>query len=495
MFWYGIRSRRMRRLSHRVIMGVSICVTAIWFWLTSTPVSRPKSAAWTVAVEMLDTLDATVDDYVRSAMNPSVQAEEGFSARLLEQDAVAPELLRYFSGLSQSGSCSLSHSAIDTTSASHVLPSILPPSDDTQVHNLSGSHIKPMSCLCSSLAGKRLTMVGGNQIYRFHNLLLDHQKRSEGKRFPCLGKEFCTHHHLCLRAPRNNPVLKEELVRYIRSPSVEKLMQTGSSLVNYVLSDTLLTLPDPEAPEYSVPYIHAFSGVRSRETYWLASARKADILILGRGPFSAPPSTYTGNWSFFSDFTSHTRSYHAKFPSFAASIPNPLHIVDAAVYATLSVFLPEVQQTLGALRVNGCFNRSKKVIWLANQLRFPVKRRGRTIALLRAYFLPNGQDEPSPGDLKTGLLRHLAVLSTNERQEDPWTLYYNVQGMSFSRSRSWRRHLLQLPCSLLARPSPSSSPATLRSSPLAVRVLLKLVRVSLDLSYQALDIIVLVSAR
>ncbi|KAG2142236.1 uncharacterized protein EDB93DRAFT_1054916, partial [Suillus bovinus] len=142
--------------------------------------------------------------------------------------------------------------------------------------------------LCSSLAGKRLTMVGGDHVYRFHNLLLDLQRRSEGKRFPCLGEEFCTHHHLCSRAARNNPILKEESMRYIRSPSIEDLVQTGSSLVNYILSDTLLALPDPEAPEYSVPYIHAFSGVRSRETYWLASARKTDVLILGRGPFSAP---------------------------------------------------------------------------------------------------------------------------------------------------------------------------------------------------------------
>ncbi|KAG1838452.1 hypothetical protein DFJ58DRAFT_668359 [Suillus subalutaceus] len=215
-------------------------------------------------------------------------------------------------------------------------------------------------------------------------------------------------------------------MRYISSPSVEELVQTGSSLDNYVLSDTLLTLPDPEAPEYSVPYIHAFSGVRSRETYWLTSAKKADVLILGRGPFSAPPSMYTGNWSLLLDFPSHVGSYHAKIPSFAASIPNPLQIVDAAVHATLSVFLPEIKQTLGALRVNGCFNRKKKVIWLVNQPRFPGDGRGQKIPLLRTYFLPNGQDEPSPGDLKAVLLR-LVALSTNERLDDPWTLYYNVQ--------------------------------------------------------------------
>jgi hypothetical protein len=273
-------------------------------------------------------------------------------------------------------------------------------------------------------------MVGGDHIYRFHNLLLDHQKRSEGKRFQCLGKEFCTHHHLCLRTTRKNPVLKEELMRYISSPSVEELVQTGSSLVNYVLSDTLLTLPGPEAPEYSVPYIHAFSGVRSRETYWLGSARKADILMLGRGPFSSPPSTYTGNWSLLSDFPSYAGSYHAKIPSLAASTPNPLQIMDAAVYATLSVFLPEILHTLDALRANSCFNRKKKVIWLVSQPRFPRNGRGQTNAFFRTY-LPQGKFSPS--DPKAVLLHYLAVLSTGERIEDLWTLYYNVQGMSFSR--------------------------------------------------------------
>ncbi|KAG2123015.1 hypothetical protein BD769DRAFT_1472621 [Suillus cothurnatus] len=418
--------RRMRRLSHRVAMLICICATVIWLWLISTPVSRPKSAAWIVAAEILDTLDTAVDGYVRSTMNPSVQAEESFSTHLLEQrDAVAQELLQCFSGLSQFGS-SPSHSAIVTTSASPALASIVPPSDDTQIRNVSGSRVKPISCLCSSLAGKRLIMVGGDHVYRFHNLLLDHQKRSEGKRFPCLGKEFCTHHHLCLRATRNNPDLKEEPMRYISSPSVEELMQTGSSLVNYVLSDTLLTLPDPEAPEYSVPYIHRFSGVRSRETYWLASAKKADVLILGRGPFSAPPLTYTGNWSLLLDLPSHTEGYHAKILSFATSIPNPLQIVDAAVHATLSVFLPEIKQTLGALRVNGCFNRKKKVLWLISQPQFPGSGRSQKNPLLRTYFLPDGQDNPSLGDLKAVLLRYI-VLSISERLDDPWTLYYNVQ--------------------------------------------------------------------
>ncbi|KAG2075258.1 hypothetical protein BDR04DRAFT_1150547 [Suillus decipiens] len=356
-------------------------------------------------------------------MNPSMQVEESFSARLFEQDAAIQQLLQCFSDVSQSGSCSLSHNSINTPSVSPVLPSILVPlSDGTQIHNASGSHIKPISCLCHCLAGKRLTMVGGDHVYRFHNLLLDHQKGFEGKRFPCLGKEFCTHHHLCLRATRNsNSALKEEPMRYIRSPSVEELVQTGSLLVNYLLSDTLLTLPDPEAPEYSIPYIHAFSGVRSRETYWLASAKKADVLILGRRPFSAPPSTYTGNWSLLLDLPTHTGSYHAKIPSFATSIPNPLQIVDAAVYATLSVFLPEVMRTLGALRVNGCFNRKKKVIWLVSQPRLPGNGFGRTNAL-RTSLLSSGQ-----GDPKAVLLHHLAVLLTDECLEDPWTLYYNVQ--------------------------------------------------------------------
>ncbi|KAG2118209.1 uncharacterized protein F5147DRAFT_768340 [Suillus discolor] len=403
-------------------MVIFICATVIWFWLTSAPVLRPKSAAWTLAAEILDILDAVVDGYVHPSMNSSVQAEESFLARLLEQDTAAQQLLRRFSDLSQIDSCFSSHSAIEATSAPPVMPFTVPTS---HIYNVSGSRIKPISCLCSSLAGKRLTMVGGDHVHRFHNLLLEHQRRFEGKRFPCLGKEFCTHHHLCSRATRNNPVLKEELSRYIRSPSTEELVQTGSSLVNYVLSDTLLTLPDPEAPEYSVPYIHPFSGVRSRETYWLASARKADILILGRGPFSAPPSTYTGNWSFLSDVPTYTRSYHVN-PLFASPIPKPLQIVDAAVHATLSVFLPEIQHTLDALRANGCLDRKKKVIWLVSQPRLPEKGHGQTNAL-RTHLLPRGQGEPSPGDPKAVLLRHLAVLSTDERPKDSWTLYYNVQ--------------------------------------------------------------------
>ncbi|KAG1818052.1 uncharacterized protein BJ212DRAFT_1348535 [Suillus subaureus] len=164
---------------------------------------RPKSSTWIVTAEILNSeyTRCCCGCCVRSGMtrNPSVQAEEGFSPCLLD--------------------------AINTTSASSVLPSIVPPLHETQIYNVSGSRIKPISCLCSSHAGKRLTMVG-NTASTTSSIT---RRSSKGNDFYASGRSSVPTIIYAHGSPATI-ILREELMGYICLPLVEELVQTDSSL-------------------------------------------------------------------------------------------------------------------------------------------------------------------------------------------------------------------------------------------------------------------------
>ncbi|KAF8547622.1 hypothetical protein OG21DRAFT_1386855, partial [Imleria badia] len=145
-----------------------------------------------------------------------------------------------------------------------------------------GHHID----MCDSFAGKRITMIGGEHIFRLHIHLLQHRERAEKKLFPCPYHEFCTHHQICLPYQQSEDVALPP--RYIKPPTTQELVETESAVVKYIVSDTLLSALNESSWEYTLPYVDPMTGIRLRETYWLAAARKANVVILGRGPLSAP---------------------------------------------------------------------------------------------------------------------------------------------------------------------------------------------------------------
>ena len=302
--------------------------------------------------------------------------------------------------------------------------------------------------MCGSFAGKRISMIGGEYIYRLHVLLLQHRERAEGKLFPCHYHEFCTHHHICL--PYQHLRDDAPPPRYIKSPTAQELIETKSAAVSYIVSDTLLSARNESSWEYTLPFVDPMTGVRLRETYWLAAARKANVVILGRGPLSAPGQTYTGNWSFLlhvPDYVDKSRAATAGEDKnyddarLYQTVPRSLEIFNAAVHLTISRFLPDVFQLLQSIRREVRPSRRRRLIWPSNWYRLPDRGAART-ALLHPHVGSKVQDmiqqtsshHRRPRSSAEHVLALqlsafiLADVAGTTLHEDPWTLLFNAQG-------------------------------------------------------------------
>ncbi|KIJ65853.1 hypothetical protein HYDPIDRAFT_39032 [Hydnomerulius pinastri MD-312] len=309
-------------------------------------------------------------------------------------------------------------------------------------------HENVTSTLCASLAGKRISMIGGEHVYKLHKYLLQFRERAEGKTFRCSYREFCTHHHICLPPAVATPFggSQEDIPRYVKSPTPHQLVETESALVNYIISDTLFSSRDESSWQYTVPFLDHSSGIRLHETYWLPAARKAGIVILGHGPMSAPGETYAGNWSFLDgvqDYINKTMTGSEEQERNNTSIHRelllnhgPLDIVNAAVHFTVSKFLPDVLQVLKSTREEVRPGRRKRLIWASSWYHLPGRGSARTALLnphRRSNFMStlwNTRSAVPPERLdviyQVGAFLDAESMGTSHT-EDPWTLFHNTQ--------------------------------------------------------------------
>ncbi|THU89369.1 hypothetical protein K435DRAFT_865347 [Dendrothele bispora CBS 962.96] len=254
------------------------------------------------------------------------------------------------------------------------------------------SPLPSVESLCSQLQGKKIIFVGPETTYRLHISWLGALEKYERRSHACLGREFCTFHQIC-----RTPVKVDEPFQTkpgnVKYPSDRALMSTHSAVLRYALSTSLYAGKDSRDPRYTVPDDQAdvSTGIRMREVYWLAHARKSDVIVLNRGPIPAPSWTYdgtdTGNWTFVASITSPIDVAHAEPAQ---------KIVAAALNVTIGRFLPELMQTLEVIRQEPNI-KSKLLIWHGSWY-------------LRSSYL-NGSDS-----------RKLFF-----RPNDLWSLYYNAQ--------------------------------------------------------------------
>ncbi|KAG6857729.1 hypothetical protein H0H87_004145 [Tephrocybe sp. NHM501043] len=163
----------------------------------------------------------------------------------------------------------------------------------------------------------------------------------------------------------------------------DELLATNSSLIRYVRSHTLHASDDPKDSAYTEPTVDGFTGVRVHNAYWLRHARQADIMVLNHGPLPAPVSTYDdGIWS----FAGH--QVHVKHTP----------VVNAALEATVSVFLPAVVRALDVLR---SLKKRPVVVWHGS------------------WLMDTGCSDRKERVMEDPLNALLV--------SDPWTLYYNAQ--------------------------------------------------------------------
>ncbi|KIJ15464.1 hypothetical protein PAXINDRAFT_99349 [Paxillus involutus ATCC 200175] len=323
-------------------------------------------------------------------------------------------------------------------------PDTLHPKVALQAHPENAS-----SDLCASLVGKRIAMIGGEHVYLLHKLLLQHRERAERKAFPCLYREFCTHHQVCLPPaimPFDDPSANDP-PRFIKSPTAQQLIETGSALLSYIISDTLFSSPDESSWEYSVPFLDPTTGVRLHETYWLAAARKANIVVLGRGPISTPGQTYAGNWSFLHDLPDYIdkTTGRTETPSTAQTpherlrtVPRPLEVVNAAVHVTVSRFLPDLLQVLRSIRQEVRPGK-RRLIWAGSWYRLPGRGSAQTVlphpcfgSTVKNTLQTFLNHRPPVSSEQLDIIWQISAFLDAEvaniaEREDPWALFYNVQ--------------------------------------------------------------------
>ena len=266
--------------------------------------------------------------------------------------------------------------------------------------------------LCDLLSAKNVLLVGPEITFHLHSIWLRALEELENQPYYCLGLDFCTFHHICLikSAMNETSTVDSGYTRFHKPPSKQELISSGTSLLRYVHSTSLHTSNDPKDIAYIWPVVDQTTGVRVRNNYWRAHARKADVIILNRGPLPAPAWTYTdsdlaGNWSFVDQLClNKSTTYLSEKNSFAS------RIINAALHATLVSFLPSTIRSLSAVRQD-TINTERILIWHGSWYLQPVH----------------------PVEHKHSLLiRDLSYpFSPQVSAIDPWSLYYNAQGQIF----------------------------------------------------------------
>ena len=156
------------------------------------------------------------------------------------------------------------------------------------------------------------------------------------------------------------------------------------------------------------------SGVRVQNTHWIKKARKSDIIVMNRGPISAPEWTYpidgtSANWTFAVDLCG--RKNYLKDKDCNENLEQLL--VNAALHATVHIFLPDLLLSLDDISADFEL-RKARLFWHGSWYIQP---------LCAKFNLPN----------TIPLLR--GILPKNVLA-DPWSFYYNSQGESLISNNS-----------------------------------------------------------
>ncbi|KIM45190.1 hypothetical protein M413DRAFT_333906 [Hebeloma cylindrosporum] len=263
----------------------------------------------------------------------------------------------------------------------------------------------PTNEICKLLVGRRLLFVGPESTYYLHTLWLASLESYENRSHTCLGQRFCTFHHICrLPSSQNNFGRDEISGRKKKIPSANALLATKSSILRFSLSTNLHTSDQ-------------YSGVRPQNTHWLKSARRSDVVVMNRGPIPAPGWTYptdgnTANWTFAVDLCG--RKNYLGNNDCTGDLEQLL--VNAALHATLNIFLPDLLLSLGNLLADFEL-RKTRLFWHGSWYIQP---------LCAKFNLPN----------TIPLLRGILPKSP---PVDPWSFYYNSQGESLTSNNSYLR--------------------------------------------------------
>jgi hypothetical protein len=286
----------------------------------------------------------------------------------------------------------------------------------------------PAAELCTLLAAKNILLAGPETTFYLHSLWLHSLEEYESRLFHCSGLELCTFHHICEgQLDKNSTFMFDNgHGRLQRPPSYQDLISSNSSLLRYVLSTSLHISDNPKDAAYIQPVVDQATGIRVRNNYWEGHAKKADVIILNRGPLPAPTWTYNdldsgGNWSFAGDlYLDKSTIYLNESNTFAT------RVINAALHSTLVSFFPSTIRSLSILRANPTL-RHKILVWHGSWYLQP---------LCPVDYKLSKHNSLLMGEFSYPFLPHASVI-------DPWSLYYNAQGRTYS-SLAWIYTLIPL---------------------------------------------------
>jgi hypothetical protein len=288
--------------------------------------------------------------------------------------------------------------------------------------------------LCQSLQGRTIHLVGPREtLYQLHTYLLK-ALHPHTMRVSCPGPLSCPFHALC-HLPSRSPGTTSGPF----TPA--DVVSTNTSLMRFVYSSTLHPSPTRDDPRFRLPFVDPRTDVRVFDSRWVTHTtfrRKntTDILILNRAPLSAPAWSYNatrGDWTWlralrdleqehaeplalhlFADVLSHL--------DYLLTEPNAqrLLLLGAALHSTVSTFLPSLLLNLEKLRDHvghRAILGDKPVLWYGSWFQ-PVSCTPDHVSTLLT-------SKPDPRRL---LLR---LLAQAEAIDNPWSAYYNAQGLAF----------------------------------------------------------------
>lgn len=265
---------------------------------------------------------------------------------------------------------------------------------------------------CNRLAGKRILIAGPLPFYHAQTLLLEALAKHDGTSYPRRNPESSSHYFVCGGSQYEEQPLPNSTYNP-RNALKWKSSSHNMTRISFSLSDSLLPFYDAKDGEITEPIVDSRTQVRVQVSNWLNESEKAQILILNKGPIPAPAWTFdgggTGNWSFVQkENGSQEETLTAK-------------VVNAAFDVVSEVYLPELLRTLDAVEEG-----------------------------IKQYTIFIGSWYQQPTCTNFGLnasFRTTRLFWEPYHRIDPWSLYYNTQGMIVS-IRIDRLALLTSPVSL-----------------------------------------------
>ncbi len=210
--------------------------------------------------------------------------------------------------------------------------------------------------------------------------------------------------------------------------------------MRFVYSSTLHPSPTRDDPRFRLPFVDPRTDVRVVDSRWVtqaAASRKkaADILVLSRAPLPAPAWSYNaskGDWTWLRTLRGLEQKHaeplaHHLFADVLSRLdylptePNTQRqlLLGAALHSTVSTFLPSLLLNLEKLREHAGHRAilgEKPVLWYGSWFQ-PVSCAPDHVSTLLS-------SEP---DLQHLLLR---LLTQAEAIDNPWSAYYNAQGLA-----------------------------------------------------------------